>query len=252
MPFAAAGPVTKPPPARRAAYAAPPHMNAMLLADLVAEGGRSAPPQFQTEMLRPAHRESAASVAHWAGNLALLQASSVSVVGTREASDAGLLRAARLARELAEAGVVVVSGLAAGIDTAALTSAMQHHGRVVAVIGTPLDRAYPADNGPLQERIWREHLLLSPFAVGEPVFRANFPKRNRVMAAVSDATVIVEASDTSGTLHQAAECQRLGRWLFIMRSVAEDHALQWPPSFLGKPRTAVLDRTEEIVAAIRK
>ena len=253
MPSATAGPVKKPPPTRRAArYAPPPHVNATMLADLLAEAGRSAPTQRQTEMLASAHREGAAAMVHWAGNLALLQAPCVSVVGTREASEAGLLRAARLARELIEAGVVAVSGLAAGIDTAALASAMQHQGRVAAVIGTPLNKAYPAENGPLQERIWREHLLLSPFAVGEPVFRANFPKRNRVMAAVSDATVIVEASDTSGTLHQAAECQRLGRWLFIMRSVAEDPALTWPASFLGKPRTAVLDRTEEIVAAIRK
>ena len=148
--------------------------------------------------------------------------------------------------------MVVVSGLALGIDTAALASAIQHHGRVAAVIGTPLSKAYPAENGPLQERIWREHVLLTPFAEGETVFRSNFPKRNRVMAAVSDATVIVEASDTSGTLHQAAECQRLGRWLFIMRSVAEDRALKWPASFLGKSNTAVLDRTEEIVTAIRK
>jgi DNA processing protein len=86
--------------------------------------------------------------------------------------------------------VIVVSGLAAGIDTAALGGAIQHHGRVTAVIGTPLSKAYPAANGQLQERIWREHLLLSPFAEGEAVFRSNFPKRNRVMAAVSDATVL--------------------------------------------------------------
>jgi DNA processing protein len=227
-------------------------VRSIALAELLAEVGRSPPTKRQAEMLVPARQEGAAPVVYWSGDLALLRAHCVSVVGTREASEAGSLRAARLARELTEAAIVVVSGLAGGIDTAALASAMQHHGHVVAVIGTPLNKAYPAENGPLQERIWREHLLMSPFAEGEAVFRSNFPKRNRVMAAVSDATVIVEASDTSGTLHQAAECQRLGRWLFIMRSVAEDRSLTWPAAFLGKPRTAVFDRTEEIIAAIRK
>ena len=72
------------------------------------------------------------------------------------------------------------------------------------------------------------------------------------MAAVTDATVIVEASDTSGTLHQAAECQLLGRWLFIMKSVAEDHDLKWPAKFMGKERVAVLSSTMEIVDAIRR
>ena len=66
------------------------------------------------------------------------------------------------------------------------------------------------------------------------------------MAAISDATVIVEASDTSGTLHQAAECQRLGRWLFVMRAVAEDKSLAWPSKFLKYPKVAVLSSTEEI------
>jgi len=91
---------------------------------------------------------------------------------------------------------------------------------------------------------------MTPFASGEPVFKSNFPKRNRVMAAISDATVIVEASDTSGTLHQAAECQRLGRWLFIMRSVADNPSLRWPASFLGKPKTAILGETSEILDAV--
>src|SRR5205814_51885 len=110
---------------------------------------------------------------------------------------------------------VIVSGLARGIDTAALMGAIEKGGRTVAVIGTPLDKAYPAENADLQTEIYSHHLLVTPFRIGEQVFKANFPKRNRVMAAISDATVIIEASDTSGTLHQAAECEKLGRWLFI-------------------------------------
>jgi DNA processing protein len=118
------------------------------------------------------------------------------------------------------------------------------------VIGTPIDQAYPAENARLQEAIYSGHLLVSPFAVSERVFRSNFPQRNRVMAALSDATVIIEASDTSGTLHQAAECRRLGRWLFIARAVADDSSLLWPSRFLGGPRTAVLSETADVLAAI--
>jgi DNA processing protein len=118
------------------------------------------------------------------------------------------------------------------------------------VIGTPVDKAYPAENAPLQETIYRQYLLLSPFAVNEQVYKGNFPKRNRIMAAVTDATIIVEASDSSGTLHQAAECQLLGRWLFILRSVVENPSVTWPQRFLSSPKTAILDNTADVLSKI--
>jgi DNA processing protein len=155
-----------------------------------------------------------------------------------------------LARELAKAGVVVVSGLAKGVDTEALSAAIEAGGKVVAVIGTPIDRAYPAENKLLQERIYREHLLISQFAPGQQVFPSNFPERNKLMAALSDATAITEAGDTSGTLHQAAECGRLGRWLFIAKSVVDDPLLQWPKRFMGQPRVDSFSSTEDILTAI--
>lgn len=70
------------------------------------------------------------------------------------------------------------------------------------------------------------------------------------MAALSDATVIVEASDTSGTLHQADACHDLGRWLFILRSVVENPKVTWPRRFLSGPRTAIIDKTSEVLAKI--
>jgi DNA processing protein len=187
----------------------------------------------------------------YAGELDLLDAPTVSIVGTREVSEAGWKRASQLARELAKSGITVVSGLAKGVDTAALTSAISNGGSVAAVIGTPLDKAYPAENAELQQQIYTHHLLMSPFKEGDRVFKSNFPVRNRVMAAISDATVIVEASDTSGTLHQAAECVRLGRWLFILKSVAEDRSLEWPARFLGKPNVEVLNGTDDVLKRIR-
>jgi len=187
---------------------------------------------------------------HYAGDIEINRLITVSIVGTREVSAAGRHRAERLARELVQQNIVIMSGLARGVDTAALNAAMTSNGRVTAVIGTPLDKAYPNENALLQEIIYRDHLLISPFAVGTKTFRSSFPQRNRVMAALSDATVIVEASDTSGTLHQAAECQRLGRWLFIMRSVAEDPILSWPASFLKGDRTEVLESTDQLVRTL--
>jgi DNA processing protein len=177
-----------------------------------------------------------------AGDESLVQRKCVAIVGTRQVSREGAARARRLGRELAEAGVVVVSGLAEGVDTHALTSAMEAGGRTIAVIGTPLEKAFPAANKRLQELIYRDHLLVSRTAPGTPTFRGSFPQRNRLMAAISDATVVIEASDTSGTLHQAAECVRLGRWLFIAKSVADDLELSWPRSFLHPAEPAKADR----------
>jgi DNA processing protein len=241
---------------RPAPYRSPARSAVIELRELIHDSGRDVPSdrQFdrQLDLLTTSKAVSSGLPVFFAGDPGLLRAPSVSIVGTRDVSEAGRARAARLARDLVQAGVTVVSGLAKGVDTAALTSAITHNGRVAAVIGTPLNKAYPAENARLQETIWEHHLLLSPFREGEVVFRSNFPKRNRVMAALSDATVIVEASDTSGTLHQAVECQRLGRWLFIMRSVVDDPSLTWPSAFLGKPKTTVLERSDDVLAAITK
>lgn len=168
-----------------------------------------------------------------AGDVELVRGSArVSVVGARKPTPAGLRRAHRLAVELAREGVVVVSGLAEGIDTAAHVGALAAGGRTVAVLGTPLDVCYPRQNGELQRRIMAEHLALSPFAPGTPVARKNFPYRNRVMALISAATVIVEANDASGALAQAWEAIRLGRPLFILASIAEAPDLAWPAKML--------------------
>lgn len=161
-----------------------------------------------------------------------------------------MLRARRLARELASEGITIVSGLAKGVDATAHNAALEAGGKTAAVIGTPLSQSYPAENRELQHEIAINHLLISQFEEGSRVFPANFPKRNRVMAAVSDGTVIIEASDSSGTLHQAAECQRLGRWLFILKSVYDDASLTWPKSFASYQKTRVVSTTEDIVGVL--
>lgn len=156
----------------------------------------------------------------------------VAIVGSRKASDEGLKRAARLARILVEQDFFVLSGLAEGIDTAAHRSAIHAGGRTIAVIGTPLDRAYPPSNATLQDEIAREHALVSQFPVGRPVQRQNFVLRNRTMALLADASVIIEAGEGSGSISQGWEALRLGRPLFLARSVVENAALTWPAKLL--------------------
>jgi DNA processing protein len=168
-----------------------------------------------------------------AGDPSLLRGGArVAVIGARRPSPEGLRRARKLAAELAKEGVIVVSGLAEGIDTAAHAGALAAGGRTIAILGTPLDVTYPQKNRALQQRIMAEHLAISPFAPGTPVLRSNFPYRNRLMALISDATVIVEANDASGALSQGWEAIRLGRLLFILKSITEAPGLAWPEKML--------------------
>lgn len=145
----------------------------------------------------------------------------VSVVGTRKPTRSGIEETSKLVKMLIDNGATIVSGLAAGIDTEAHRSAMKYGGRTVAVLGTPLDRQYPASNRHLQGEIASRHLLVSQFPVGQPVRRGNFVTRNKTMALISNATAIVEAGDGSGTIHQGWEALRLGRPLFVCRTAAK-------------------------------
>jgi len=151
----------------------------------------------------------------------------VSLVGSRAASSEGIARARKLAKILVQNGHVVVSGLAKGVDTAAHKSAIDSGGKTIAVLGTPLNAFYPSENRALQTEIMRNHLCVSQFAQGTTTHRGNFPTRNRTMALLSDATVIIEAKNKSGSLHQGWEALRLGRGLFIMKSVVDDPESTW-------------------------
>lgn len=164
-----------------------------------------------------------------AGDPDLLRAATcVAIVGSRAATPAGLARATRLASLLAARGVIVVSGLAAGIDTAAHTAAMAAGGRTIAVLGTSLDQCVPSENRELQHRIADEHLVVSQFAPGTPIRRRAFPRRNRTIALVSDAAVIVEATDRSGTINLGWEALRLRRPLWITAALFADADLAFP------------------------
>ena len=135
--------------------------------------------------------------------------------------------ARRTAEILVRNGYAVVSGLAKGIDTVAHSAAISAGGQTIAVLGTPLDKTYPAENARLQAEIMGKHLAVSQFPPGRSVQRGNFVMRNRTMALISDATVIVEAGRSSGTQHQGWEAIRLGRDLFVSELVMGDPNNEW-------------------------
>jgi DNA processing protein len=175
---------------------------------------------------------------YYKGNFDLLETpKKISIVGARKATEIGLKRAAKLAQLLTKKGYVIVSGLAKGIDTAAMTKAIENGGKVVGVIGTPITKYYPKENKPLQDLVAKEHLLISHVPIYRYEYenfntkRFYFPQRNVTMAALSQATVIVEASDTSGTLTQARACMEMGRPLFILNSCFENPNIKWPHTY---------------------
>jgi DNA processing protein len=172
---------------------------------------------------------------------------SVAIVGSREASEHGLREAADLARGLAGVGVPVVSGLAAGIDTAALTSARAAGGRTVAVIGTGLRHCYPRQNADLQAEIARDGLVISQFLPDTPPAKMNFPMRNAVMSGYSAATVVVEAPYRSGARIQARLALEHGRHVFLLESLL---ANDWARSYAERPNTTVVRNASDVLSRV--
>jgi len=135
----------------------------------------------------------------------------VAIVGSRDANGDGLDLTVSLASDLARAGVAVISGLARGIDAAAHRGALDAGGRSGAILGTPLDRVYPRGHRTLQRRLAGSLGLLTEFAPGSPVTPGTFATRNRLLAAMADAVIVVQGREESGSLLTAAAARHLGR-----------------------------------------
>lgn len=156
-------------------------------------------------------------VLYVAGDHEAFEHRAVAIVGTRRASGYGLTVAAEIATDLAEADVVVVSGLALGIDGAAHRAAVDVGGRSIAVLPSPLDRIYPPRHRSLARRIVATGgLLVSEVPTGAAVGKPDFARRNRVIAGLSEAVVVVEAPDRSGALLTAAAAAAIGRDLYAV------------------------------------
>jgi len=177
----------------------------------------------------------------------LVNTPSVAIVGTRQPSDGGISRATKLARLLVADGFAIVSGLARGIDTAAHTAAIEAGGFTIGVLGTPITESYPAENRKLQKEIADKHLVISQVPIvrySQQHVRANsyfFPERNVTMSALTEATIIVEAGETSGTLVQARHALKQKRKLFILESCFQNPDLSWPHTFARQGAIRVSD-----------
>lgn len=181
---------------------------------------------------------------YYSGNLDYLAGNGVAIVGTRNPTTEGLGVTKEIATKLVQDGFTIVSGLAMGIDTQAHVSAIEAAGKTIAVIGTPLNTVYPRQNEELQKIIAKEHLLVSQvpfFRYTRQDYRMNrlfFPERNKTMSALTDATFIVEAGETSGSLTQAVAAIHQKRKLFIWDACFYNKAITWPKKFedLGATR----------------
>ncbi len=153
---------------------------------------------------------------HCIGDRSLLARLSVAMVGSRRASPYGVNAAAHLARQLVAANVVIVSGLARGIDAAAHHAALDAHGATIAILGTGIDVIYPRSNARLYKRIAERGLILTEFPPGTPPKREHFPIRNRLISGISRGTVIVEATSRSGSLITARMAAEQNREVFAV------------------------------------
>ncbi|MGH2877438.1 MAG: DNA-processing protein DprA [Solirubrobacteraceae bacterium] len=184
-----------------------------------------------------------------AGSLLPADSRATAVIGSRRASPRGLAAAAEIARALVADGQTVVSGLAAGVDTATHVAALGAGGRTIAVIGTGLAHCYPAQNGALQARIGSEGAVVSRFWPDDGPSRRSFPLRNAVMSGLARATVVVEASSTSGARVQARLALAHGRPVLLWAPLL---AQDWAMELAERPGVHVVKDPAEVPSVVAR
>lgn len=183
------------------------------------------------------------------GRLGPRDARSVAVIGSRRASPGGRERARAITARLVAAGYTIVSGLALGIDTAAHLTALDSGGRTLAVLGTGLERAYPPQNESLQQRIALNAAVISQFWPEAGPSRHSFPQRNALMSGLALATVVVEATQTSGARTQIRAALRHGRPVLLAGSLLEQ---SWARDVATRPGVGVIRSLDELDDALQR
>jgi DNA processing protein len=183
------------------------------------------------------------------GTLRPDDALSVAVVGTRQATADGLSRADRMARLLVGAGVTVLSGLALGIDTVAHRACLDAGGRTIAVLGSGIRRVYPPENETMAARIAEHGAIVSQFWPNTHPTSYTFPRRNVVTSGMSQGTVVIEASATSGAKMQARLAIEHGKQVFLLHSLVTER--EWAQRYLERPRVHEVSDVADILRLLR-
>lgn len=181
------------------------------------------------------------------GSLAARDARSVAVIGTRDPSGAGLAVATTFARDLGRAGFTVVSGLAAGIDTAVHEAALDAGVRTLAVIGSGLHHSYPRQNAALQARLGREGGVVSPFWPESPPSPEGFRRRNAVMSGLTRGIVVIEGGMRSGTRLATRLALAQGRPVFLWRGLRDE---RWARDLAAQPAVSFVQEPAEVGEAL--
>jgi len=183
------------------------------------------------------------------GTIQPADSSAVAVVGSRNATDYGLRAAADISRELARAGLTIVSGMAAGIDTAAHRGALSTQGRTLAVLGCGVDVCYPAENRRLYDEIARTGAVLSEYAPGTGPDSYHFPARNRIISGLARGILVVEASPKSGSLITARLALEQGRDVFAVPGSIYSFKARGAHELI-RSGAALVDSAQDIIDAL--
>ena len=184
------------------------------------------------------------------GRIELLETLMIAVVGTRRPTSYGTTAATRLSRDLAEAGLTIVSGMARGIDTAAHRAALEAGGDTIAVFGCGIDQVYPAENRKLAEEIACRGLLISEFPMGAPPYPQNFPVRNRIISGIGAGVLVVEGSEYSGSAITAKLAAEQNREVFAVPGNITQRT-SWGPNLLIKQGAKLVQEWNDVVVELK-
>ncbi|MGR7944062.1 DNA-processing protein DprA [Paenibacillus sp. M.A.Huq-81] len=180
------------------------------------------------------------------GRMELLERPAVAMVGTRAPTAYGRHTAYSMAQELSKAGISVVSGLARGVDSKAHEAALEGLGSTIAVLPTPINTCYPPENRSLFQKIAEEGLLVSETPIGTPLHRGQFHQRNRIIAALSRATIVVEGAKKSGSLITAKHAAEMDRELFAVPGPISSAKSEGPNDLIREGKAILLSDVGQI------
>ena len=175
----------------------------------------------------------------------------VAIVGTRSPSEYGRRWTRKISTAVAKSGFTVVSGLAAGIDTEAHTSCLEAGGRTLAVFGTGVDIVYPKPNERLRDRVLQQGLAISEYPAGTQPNKTNFPRRNRIIAGLSRATIVIEAPQKSGALITAYQANDFCRDVYVLTARLDDERSFGCLELLSKGAHPILPSSDRLLSEDR-